>query len=150
MPTNTDGGTRQPRARSGVGRPKVVDKAVLQKLEEAFLQGMTDREACLLADISPGTLYNYGHAHPDFLQRKELLKQQPRILAKKNLYAALCNGDKSLSQWYLERRAADEFSARQQVEHTGGIMVDDVDISRLSDEELRAHIARLAQHVMEG
>jgi len=54
-----------------LGRPPVVDDIALQKLEEAFAMGCTDLEACLYADISSSTLYNYQKAHPDFLERKE-------------------------------------------------------------------------------
>lgn len=107
-------------ARKG-GRPKKITKAVLQKLEEGFLKGLTDRECCFYADISPGTLYNYCKEHPEFLERKELLKSNIKVKAKFNLANEIEKGDMDLSLWYLERKCKDEFSLKQEVEMSGSV-----------------------------
>lgn len=98
-----------------VGRPTVMTEEVLQKLEYAFLRGLTDVEACLLADIATSTLYNYCNDNPGFLERKEELKKHPTAKAKLNVYEALESKDVDVSKWYLERRAKDEFSTKQEV-----------------------------------
>ncbi|MCK5609430.1 hypothetical protein KAR91_46585 [Candidatus Pacearchaeota archaeon] len=69
------------------GRPtKMTDKTV-NKLEEAFRWGCTDAEACLYADITKKTLYNYCDKNEAFIHRKELLKDQP-ILKSKEIQSA--------------------------------------------------------------
>lgn len=103
-------------AKSKVGRPTVMTKEMLDKLEMLFAKGLTDREACLIADINPSTLYNYCNDHPDFLERKELLKEKVKIQAKLNIAEAIEKKDIDNSKWYLERKAKDEFSAKQMIE----------------------------------
>lgn len=98
-----------------VGRPTVMTEEVIEKLEELFLKGLTDREACLIANIHPATLYNYCSEHPDFLERKELLKEQIKTQAKLNVAEAIENKDVDMSKWYLERKAKDEFSTKQEI-----------------------------------
>ena len=99
-----------------VGRPTVMTEEVLQKLEFAFMRGLTDVEACLYADIATSTLYNYGKENPEFLERKEELKKHPTAQAKLNVYEAIENKDVDVSKWYLERKAKDEFSTKQTID----------------------------------
>lgn len=96
-----------------VGRPTVMTEAMIGKLEMLFAQGLSDREACLIADINPSTLYDYCNEHPDFSERKELLKDKPKIQAKLNVAEAIENKDVDMSRWYLERKAKEEFSPKQ-------------------------------------
>lgn len=102
------------------GRPAKMTLETLQKLEEGFLMSLSDREASLYADIAPSTLYAYCQEHSDFSERKELLKEQVKIKAKSNITKAINDGDKPLSQWYLERKAKDEFSTRTEQTGAGG------------------------------
>ncbi|MGM0175703.1 hypothetical protein [Enterococcus sp. DIV0800] len=103
------------------GRPKKIDEKVLQKLEYAFSYGLTDKEACVLADIAPSTLYNYCEKNPAFSERKEELKNKPIIKAKMNLVDSLKAGDEKATIWYLERKARNEFGNVQKIEHSGAI-----------------------------
>jgi len=113
-----------------IGRPAIVDDLVLQKLEYAFVHGLTDKQACLYADIAPSTLYNYQNAHPEFVERKETLKDAVTMRAKLNVAAKINEGDIDQSNWWLERRAKDEFSTRS--EHINA----NIDATaKLSDEE---------------
>jgi hypothetical protein len=98
-----------------VGRPTVMTEETLQKLEYAFLRGLTDVEACLYADIGTTTLYNYCEENPEFRERKEELKQHPTAQAKLNVTEAIENGDEDISKWWLERKAKDEFSTKQEI-----------------------------------
>ena len=99
-----------------VGRPTVMTEAVIGKLELLFAQGLSDREACLVADISTTALYDYCTEHPDFAERKELLKDNPKIKAKLNVAEAIIEKkDIDMSKWYLERKAKDEFSTKQEI-----------------------------------
>jgi len=94
-----------------------MTREVLDKLEEAFSLGCSDTEACLYADISPATLYNYQNDNPEFVERKEALKERPVLMARAVVVDSLKRKDKETARWYLERRRKKEFSAR--TEHTG-------------------------------
>lgn len=94
-----------------------MTEAVLLKLEEAFLNGATDKEAIFQANISSSTFYKYCEENPEFLERKEALKDQVKYRARRNIVKAIEEGDKTLSQWYLERKVKGEFA--QRTENTG-------------------------------
>lgn len=124
--------------KSNAGRPSIMNDATLNKLEYAFAKGMSDREACLFADISGQTLYNYCNAHPEYFERKELLKEMPKVKAKINIVEGIENGDTELSKWYLERKAKDEFSTKQDVDVSGSL---NNPFEGLTTEELKKLIA---------
>jgi hypothetical protein len=94
------------------GRPTKMTEATVNKLEEAFAWGCTDAEACLYADISKQCLYNYQDKHPEFVDRKALLKKNPVLKARKSVVGNL-EDDSNLALKYLERKKKDEFSLRQ-------------------------------------
>ncbi|WP_101908866.1 hypothetical protein [Marasmitruncus massiliensis] len=105
-----------------MARPKKITKAVVQKLEEGFLKGLSDQEACLFAGIAKQTLYNYQKENAEFLDRKNLLKENLKMQAKLNLAGKIeTDKDITLSLWYLERKCKDEFSPKQEIEHSGSI-----------------------------
>ena len=95
------------------GRPTKFTKIVIQKLEEAFLLGCSDLEACLVADVSKTALYNYQTAHPEFVERKEALKKTPIYQARKCVVDE-CKTNPDLALKYLERKNKKEFSLRQE------------------------------------
>lgn len=104
--------------RSGFGRPTVMTKDTLQKLRQAFLMGFNDEESCAYANIAPQTLYNYQEKNPDFLEYKEVWKQNPILKAKAVLYNSLSKTD--TAQWYLERKLKGEFALRQEITGANG------------------------------
>lgn len=113
-----------------------MTETTVAKLEEGFLMGLTDREACLYADINPSTLYRYCEENPDFSERKEHLKENVKMIAKKNIYTEIGAGDKQLSQWYTERRDPD-FNPKQQIDHTTkGEKIDNSDAVRELTQKL--------------
>lgn len=99
------------------GRPTVITDIVLAKLEEAFLMGCSDMEACLYADIDPSTLYRYQEKNPKYCERKEVLKQNPNFIARKSVIDGM-REDSNLALKYLERKKKDEFSLKQELEHS--------------------------------
>lgn len=111
----------RPKKRANAGRPTVMTAETLKKLEYAFLKGMSDREACLFANISAQSLYNYCNENPAYFERKELLKEMPKVQAKINVVEGIENGDTELSKWYLERRNKEEFSTKQDIGLTGTV-----------------------------
>lgn len=90
-----------------VGRPTVMTPDVLNKLEEIFALGGTDTEACLYADISPGTLYKYQKEHPEFIERKEALKETPFLKARRTIVNSLDDANNAFK--YMERKKKGEF-----------------------------------------
>ena len=118
-----------------VGRPTVMGSETLGKLEYAFLKGLSDRQACLYAGINPDSLYEYCKNHPDYSDRKELLKEQPKIRAKLIISDKLDEGDPEIAKWYLERRAKDEFSLRQEVSAEVKSAVRIIDDIQIGDDE---------------
>lgn len=96
-----------------VGRPTVLTQEAIQKLEHAFSIGATDIEACFYANIGRSTLYAYQKEHPEFLDRKEMLKEKQVLKARTVIVQALQEGDKNIAKWYLERKRKDEFATQQ-------------------------------------
>lgn len=106
--------------KSNAGRPTIMTPDVVSKLEEAFALGCTDLEACFYADISKQTLYSYQHSHPEFVDRKEQLKERPVLLARKAVLQAIQSGEmpgNKIAFDYLTKRKREEFADR--VENTG-------------------------------
>lgn len=122
------------------GRPTVMTKEKIEKLEEAFIRGLTDTEACLYSDIAPSTLYEYCEKNPGFSERKEQLKQNIRMRAKLNIAKEINAGDKLLSTWYLERKAKDEFSQRTELTGSEGkdLFLPSEEEKKLANEALKS------------
>lgn len=95
-----------------VGRPTVMTEEVVNKLEQAFSMGCSDLEACLFADISKQTLYDYQEKHPEFADRKAMLKQKMIFKARSVIAEALNKKDENTAKWLLERKLKDEFSTK--------------------------------------
>ena len=94
------------------GRPTVMTQDVVSKLEEAWSMGCSDLEACLFADISKQTLYDYQAKFPEFVDRKERLKESLVLKARAVIANSLNNKDENTAKWYLERKKKDEFSTK--------------------------------------
>ena len=86
------------------GRPTKMTPETVKKLEEAFLLGCTDLEACLYGDISKQTLYNYQEKHPEFVDRKAALKSNPVMLARKIVMKSLDDGDLTTANRVIDRK----------------------------------------------
>jgi len=91
-----------------------MDDLTVKKLEEAFLMGCTDEEACFYADISRQTLYNYELNNPGYIDRKNLMKENPTFLARTSVVKGFSE-DSDLALKYLERKKKSEFSLRTEV-----------------------------------
>ena len=102
-----------------MGRPTVITDEVILKLEQAFLMGATDLEACFYADISQSTLYNYQDKNPDFLDRKDRLKQNPFMVARQTILEGL-HDDSKLALDYMKNKKSDEFGTSTKQDVTSG------------------------------
>lgn len=111
QPVKNKGG----RPRNKRGRKTIINETTLNKLKQAFALDCTDDEACLYAEISPSTLYNYQLKNTKFLEQKRLLKNTPVLKARNTVVNGLTK-DADLALKYLERKKSDEFSVKQKIE----------------------------------
>lgn len=104
---------KKPGPKNKGGRPTVMTKETIRKLEEVFAIGGSDSEACFYAGISKESLYAYCREHPEFTDRKESLKEKPILKARQTVVKSLDQPDYAFK--YLERKKKDEFSPRQEL-----------------------------------
>ncbi len=131
-------------AKNKGGRPTVFTPDVLQKLEDAFAYCYTDEEACLYAGISPSSLYNYQEQHPEFVERKQLLRKTPNLKAKKTLVEHV--GTESGARFWAMNKMADEFTPKTRMEITDGL--DDVEVDPEDLQAAQDFSERLKQNVI--
>ena len=93
------------------GRPTVITKATVQKLEAAFRDGFSVAMACHVSGISRSTYYDHLNQDQDFSDKMELAQEWPTQRAKQVIIQAIDKGDLKASQWWLERKARAEFAA---------------------------------------
>ena len=106
--------------KSNAGRPTKMTESTVKKLDEAFVVGCSDLEACLYAGISKQTLYNYQDENPEYIDRKEKLKENLKMHSKFNLGKSITEEkDVDNSKWYLERKCKDEFSTKSESKISG-------------------------------
>ncbi len=120
----------------GVGRPKKITKAVVDKLEYGFLKGFNITEACDYAEICRDTYYAKLKESKEFSDRMERAKTNLQRRAKINLADAIEKGDIDESKYYLERKCKDEFSPKQEIEHSGTMDINNP-MANLTTDELR-------------
>jgi len=109
----------RPDGKKNTGRPTKLTPETISKLENAFSLGCSDVEACLYADISKTALYNYQQAHPEFVDRKEKLKESLVLKSRTVIAEELNRKNPDIAKWYLERKRKDEFSTKTE---TGGFV----------------------------
>lgn len=120
---------KDPKDKKTAGRPTVMTSDVVSKLEQAFSMGCSDLEACLFANISKQALYDYQAKHPEFADRKAMLKETLILKARSVIATSLNNKDENTAKWYLERKRKEEFSTKVENHFSGGfnIIVPDED-----------------------
>lgn len=103
-----------------VGRPTIMTPEIISKLEEVFSIGGSDEEACFYAGIGKSTLYNYQKGNPEFVERKEALKERPILKARQTVVKSLDDPNHAFK--FLERKRRQEFAPpAQAVELSGEI-----------------------------
>jgi len=90
-------------------RPKKITDETINLLLFAFSKSFTDEEACLYAGISKQTLYRYIEQHPEFWERKEILKKLPNLKAKLIWIKKIEEWNYQAAKEWLKRKARDEF-----------------------------------------
>ena len=92
------------------GRPTVITKDVVQKLEQALREGFSVDMACHVSGISRSTYYDHINSDPAFSYKMELAQDWVTQRAKQVVAKAIDTGDLKAAQWWLERKARSEFS----------------------------------------
>jgi len=100
--------TQETKQKNSVGRPTVMTEETINKLEEVFAIGGSDKEACFYANISHQTLYDYQEKHPEFIERKEALKEKPILKARQTAVSKLSESYSNAMD-YLKRKRKSEF-----------------------------------------
>ncbi len=120
-----------------------VTPEVLMKLEQAFAIGATDLEACFYANISKSTLYNYQKTNPEFLERKNELKQKPVLAARKVIVDAIDKDDREMAKWYIQRKRKGEFSTREETTGKGGKDLNPPTTIITTEDAAKAYVAAI-------
>lgn len=109
-------------------KPKNVDGEVWTIVVEAWENGLSDREASLFVSKKTGTyikaseISQWRKDNPDVAELKEFLDQSMRMESKLTVNEAIKAGKVKSAQWYLERKASDEFSTKSAVAFEGAVV----------------------------
>lgn len=109
-------------------KPKNVDDEVWTSVVKAWENGLSDREAALLASRDTETMLKasdiakWKKDNPDVAELQAFLEVAVRTDAKLNISEAIRAGKTKVAQWYLERKAADEFSTKSAVAFEGAVV----------------------------
>lgn len=119
-----------------MARPTKMTAATVKKLYQAFAFGLSDAESALYAGVSKQTIYNYQKDHPEFLDRKEELKETVKMHAKINIARRVTKKkDIGVSIWFLEHKDPD-YTNKSDITHHGEIQTDNP-LAGLTTDELR-------------
>lgn len=100
--------------RDKAGRPTVMTKLVLAKLEEAYKIGCPHREAAFWAGISESTLMRYKAADEDFDSIVEAWREENSIEARRNISTAIKTNHSLEDSWmYLRAHKKQEFAEQK-------------------------------------
>lgn len=97
-------------------RPTKITEETVKKLEFAFAHDFNISEACDHADISRETYYNHINSSEEFSDKMERAQSDLKRKAKIVVANAIEEGNIGQAQWFLERRAKEEYSLKQTVD----------------------------------
>jgi hypothetical protein len=100
-----------------VGRPSEMSESKVKKLEEAAAMDCTIEEMCLYANISKTTYYNWLEKHPELVDRIEILRNEPFLLARQTIVKAIKENPQYAFE-YMKRKKKNEFSDKQEIDMT--------------------------------
>lgn len=130
-------------------KPKNVPDEVWISVVEVWENGLSDREAALIVSkrtgimIKASEISSWRKNNPEIDELKAFLEVSLRAEAKGNISKAIKKGQTKVSQWYLERKAADEFSTKSAVAFEGAIV-------ELSLEEKEKKLNELMEKFEDG
>lgn len=97
-----------------MGRPTVMTKQTLAKLEMAFRMDCNEREACIFAGIDPATLYRYKQKNPDFCIEIDEWKESLPIMSRAVIAERISVHKSVEDSWaYLRTKRKGEFAEQK-------------------------------------
>lgn len=112
------------------GRPTKLNKTTVGKLEQAFAIGASITTACQYTGISRDTYYEWCKQNKRLSDKFNELREQPLLKALATINNNLNNP--KIAQWYLERKAKQEFG--NQIDITSdGEKLEPVQIIQIGD-----------------
>lgn len=109
-------------------KPKVIDDETWTYLVEAYENGLSDREAAVIITkktqklVTADDLAKLRKDFPKVDELKNHLEVAQRAEAKLVVSDAIRNGKVKTAQWYLERKASDEFSTKSAMAFEGAVV----------------------------
>lgn len=101
--------------------PKGVDERTWRIVVDAWQNGLSDREAAFRASeegtkhVKESDIKKWIADDPEVGGLRDFLHSDIISQAKLNIAEKIKDGDTQTSKWYLERKAADEFSTKSAV-----------------------------------
>lgn len=99
-------------------KPKKVPDAIWSAVIEAWSNGLSDREAAFRASyvskghIKESDIKRWIKENPDVAELRDHLHSDLLSAAKLTIAERIAAGDVRTAKWYLERKAASEFSTK--------------------------------------
>lgn len=109
-------------------KPKEIHDASWSAIVEAWENGLSDREAAFRAtrlgldEIKADDIRKWCKDDPEMGELRANLHSDLLSSAKLAVAGSLREGDVKTAKWYLERKAADEFSTKQAVAFEGAVV----------------------------
>ena len=109
-------------------KPQGVTEEAWFAVIEAWENGLSDREAAFRASREGEALFTASEIkgwikqNPEIGELRAYLQDDLISTAKMTVSKSLKKGDIKTAKWYLERKAADEFSTKSAVAFEGGVI----------------------------
>jgi len=121
------------------GRPSSITEEIIQKFEQCYRDGSTDREACLVTGIPESTYYENLKNNKDFSDRIDIAKEYTTQLAKAIIARKVARGDLDTAKWWVERKNKKAFSSRTELSGPDGEslkiqIVEDTDLKEANED----------------
>ena len=123
-------------------KPKDVSNEVWTSVVGSWENGLSDREAALIATketeqlVKASDIASWKKNDPEIAELQAFLEVYLRAEAKMNIKDAIKAGQTKVSQWYLERKASDEFSTKSAVAFEGAVVELSLDEKQKALEQL--------------
>ncbi len=112
------------------GRKTKMTELNVKKLKEVFALDGSVEEACMYAEISRTTYYNWINANPEEKEKINTLRQRPVLAARQRAVQGV-KESYSNAMDYLTRKKAKEFNRTQHVD----ITTNDESINKKEDSQ---------------
>lgn len=139
----------QEKAKYRALKPEEIPTKVWNLVIESWENGLSDREAAFRATkysdihLTESDIKKWMVDNPDLVKLKDYLHSDLLSSARLNIAREIAKGNTSVSKWYLERKAADEFSTRSAVAFEGAV-------AELTIEEKQEKLKELMKEFRNG